>query len=238
MRLRIGLRACGMAAALLGTTLGVAAPAPAANTTPQAEAYVVAAEALGGLVAVPPTPDSKYPHGGTVTVAALNLGPIATDATLSATTAGDDKAGTASASATAEHLTLTVPLVGALDVTGVQATCNAPAAPGDATGTAVIATATFTPVQPAAPLPPVPPVTITIPAGKNQTVTVPGLGSIVFGKQTTDGDGNLTVEAADITLTGGQEVVLGYAECGGAAPATGPGSGSGSASAGSAKHGH
>lgn len=236
MRLRTGLRACGMAAALLGTALGAVAPASAANTTPQAEAYVVAVEALGGLVAVPPTPDSKYPHGGTMTVAALNLGPIATDATLTATTAGDDKAGTASALSAAEHLTLTVPLVGALDVTAIKATCDAPAAPGEATGSGVLATATFTPVQPAAPLPPLPPVTITIPTGKNQTVSVPGLGSIVFNKQTTDDDGNLTVEAADITLTGGQEVVLGYAECGGAAPASA--SASASPPTGSGQHLH
>jgi hypothetical protein len=228
MRLRIGLRACGLTAALLGTALGISAPTQAADKTPQAEAYVVSAQALGGLVAVPSTPDSKDPRGGTLTVVGLNLGPIATDATLKAATAGDDKAGTASASATAEHVTLTVPLVGALEVTGIKATCDAPAAPGEATGTGLIATATFTPVQPAAPLPPSPPVTITVPAGKNQTAAVPGLGTIVVDKQSVDDRGNLTVEAAVITLTGGQEVVLGYAECGGATPS----------STGSAGHGH
>lgn len=51
-------------------------------------------------------------------------------------------------------------------------------------------------------------------------VTVPQLGTIVFDKQVTDMDGNLTVEAADITLVGGQEVVLGSAMCGGAMPAS------------------
>ncbi|MBS2540181.1 hypothetical protein KGQ20_46330 [Catenulispora sp. NF23] len=220
MRLRIGLRACGMTAALLGTTLGVAAPSQACNMAPQAEAYVVSAQALGGLVKVDPTPDSKFPPGGTKTVAGLNLGPIATDATLTATTAGDAKAGTASASATADHLTLNIPLVGSLVVTAINAKCDAPAAPGAATGTSTIATATFTPVAPPAPLPPLPPVTVTIPTGVNQTVAVPSLGSIVFNKQSTDNDGTLTVEAADITLAGGQEVVLGFAQCGGAAPST------------------
>ena len=58
-------------------------------------------------------------------------------------------------------------------------------------------------------------------SGHNRTVTVPGLGGIVFDKQVTDKDGNLTVEAADITLAGGREVVLGYAMCGGAMPAGG-----------------
>ena len=42
----------------------------------------------------------------------------------------------------------------------------------------------------------------------------------MFNKQVTDKDGDLTVEAADITLVGGQEVVLGYAKCGGAMPST------------------
>lgn len=115
---------------------------------------------------------------------------------------------------------LTIPLVGALDVTAIKARCDAPASPGSATGTSTVATAVFTPVAPPAPLPPAPPVTITIPTGVNQTVTVPALGTIVFNKQTTDKDGNLTVEAADITLVGGQEVVLGYAMCGGATPST------------------
>ena len=220
MRLRIGLRACGMTAALLGTTLGVAAPSQACNTSPTAEAYVVSAQALGGLVNVPPTPDSKFPPGGTKTLPTLNLGPINVDALLTATTAGDAKAGTASASATAAHLVLTIPLVGALDITGIKSSCDAPATPGTATGTSTIATAVFTPVAPPAPLPPLPPVTITIPTGVNQTVAVPVLGSIVFNKQTTDKDGVLTVEAADITLVGGQEVVLGFAQCGGAAAGT------------------
>ena len=220
MRLRIGLRACGMTAALLGTTLGVAAPSQACNTTPQAEAYVVAAQAFDGLVAVAPTPDSKFAPGGTVSVDGLNVGPVSTDATLTATTAGDAKAGTASASATGDDLTLTVPLVGALNATGIKATCNAPVEPGKATGAGSIGTATFTPVPPSAPLPALPPVTIKIPAGVNQTVSVPSLGTIVFNKQNTDKDGNLTVEAADVTLTAGQEAVLGYAMCGGAAPSS------------------
>ncbi|WP_041540149.1 choice-of-anchor P family protein [Catenulispora acidiphila] len=220
MRLRIGLRACGMTAALLGTALGVVAPSQASNTSPQAEAYVVSAQALGGLVAVPPTPDSTFPPGGTQSLPTLNLGPIAVDALLTATTAGDAKAGTASASAAAAHLLLTIPLVGALDVTGIKATCDAPASPGAATGTGTVATAVFTPVPPPAPLPPATPVTITVPTGVNQTVTVPQLGTIVVNKQVTDKDGNLTVEAADITLVGGQEVVLGSAMCGGAMPAS------------------
>jgi hypothetical protein len=215
MRLRIGLRACGMTAALLGTTLGVVSPSQACNTSPQAEAYVVSAQALGGLVNVPPTPDSKFPPGGTTSLPTLNLGPVNVDALLTATTAGDVKAGTASSSATTAHLVLTIPLVGSLDVTAIKAACDAPASPGTATGTSTIATAVFTPVPPAAP-----PVTIAIPTGVNQTVTVPLLGTIVFNKQTTDKDGDLTVEAADVTLVGGQEVVLGYAMCGGAMPST------------------
>ena len=72
---------------------------------------------------------------------------------------------------------LTIPLVGSLDITGIKATCDAPASPGTATGNGIIATAVFTPVAPPAPLPPLPPVTITIPTGVNQTVAVPALGS-------------------------------------------------------------
>ena len=137
MHLRIGLRACGMTAALLGTTLGVATPSQACNTSPQAEAYVVSAQALGGLVNVPPTPDSKFPPGGTQSLPTLNLGPINIDALLTATTKGDAKAGTASASATTAHLVLTIPLVGSLDITGIKSTCDAPASPGTATGNGI-----------------------------------------------------------------------------------------------------
>lgn len=127
MCLRIGLRACGMTAALLGTALGVVPPSTADNTSPQAEAHVVSAQALGGLVDVPPTPDSKFPPGGTASLPTLILGPVNADALLTATTAGDAKAGTASATATTAHLALTIPLVSSLDVTAIKASCDAPA---------------------------------------------------------------------------------------------------------------
>jgi hypothetical protein len=66
-------------AVALGGLLCTAMPAHAALSAPEANAFVVSATAIGNLVAVPPTPNSTYPNGGTNTVVGLAVGPIASD---------------------------------------------------------------------------------------------------------------------------------------------------------------
>lgn len=157
-------------AAVLGGMLCNALPAHAALTTPQSTAYVVSADAIGGIVAVAPTPTSAFAPGGTNTVIGLNVGPFATNATLTATTAGDPTTGTSSASATVTSLGINLGAIAAASLTGVNSTCNA--TPAGATGSGVIAGGNVTLLG-------VPIVTLTANAAPNTGVNVPGIGAIV-----------------------------------------------------------
>ncbi|OKJ06061.1 choice-of-anchor P family protein [Kitasatospora sp. CB01950] len=199
------LAGAALAAGLFCST----APAFAALTSPVATAYVVSADALNGAAAVPPQPLSTYPPGGTQTEVGLTVGPFATDATLTATTAGDPAAGTSSASATVDRLGLTFgpTLTGSL--TGVESTCNA--TPDGATGNGIIASGTVTILGI--------PTTLEANAPKNTGVTIAGLGELMLNEQSTDANGVLTVNAVHFTLLptlGGANVIIGHVECGGA----------------------
>jgi len=193
---------------VLGGLLCTAIPAHAALTTPQANAFVVSAGAIGNLVAVPPTPTSSYTPGGTTTTLGLAVGPFATNATLTAKTSGDPSTGDASASATVENLGVTIP--GAtIALTGINSTCNA--TPAGATGSGVIASGSVK-------LPLLPAITLKAGAGPNTGVSIPGIASIVLNQQSTDSNGVLTVNAVHITLLGGAgaNLIIGHASCGGA----------------------
>jgi len=198
----------------LGGLLCTALPAHAALTSPQANAFVVSASALGNFVAVSPTPSSTYPTGGTVTTAGIAVGALASNALLTATTAGDPSTGTSSASATVDSLAISLPLgLGTIGVTGVNSSCNA--TPSGATGSGLIAGLTLT-------TPLTGTTNIALKTGKNSTVSIPGVATVTLNGQTTDANGVLTVDAAKITLVGGAvgTVTIGQAQCGGAPPVT------------------
>jgi len=199
-------------AAVLGGLVCAAAPAQAALTSPQADAFVVSANAFGNFAAVAPTPHSTYPSGGTVTVLGLNVGPIATNATLTATTGGDPSTGNSSASATVDNLSVNL-LVASLAVTGVNSTCTA--TPSGATGSGTIATGSVKgPLGTTL-------VTLAANAAPNTAVTIPLIGSVVLNEQSTDGNGVLTVNAVHIKVLptlNAADVVIGHAQCGGAPP--------------------
>jgi len=198
-------------AVALGGLLCTAVPAHAALTSPQANAFVVSAGAIGNLVAVPPTPTSTYPPGGTTTTVGLAVGPFATSSTLTATTGGDPSTGNANASATVEQLGVTLGPTATAALTGVNSTCTA--TPSGATGSGTIASGSVTVLGV--------PITLAANAGKNTAVSVPGIASIVLNEQSTDSNGVLTVNAVHITLLGGTgaDVIIGHAQCGGAPPA-------------------
>ena len=193
----------------LGGLMCSAVPAHAALTAPQANAFVVSATAIGNAVAVPATPSSTYPPGGTNTVVGLSVGPFATDSTLTATTGGDPATGDANASATVEKLGVALPAGVSIAVTGINSTCTA--TPAGATGSGTIASGKVT-------LPLLPAITLNANAGPNTKVSVPGIASIVLNEQTKDANGVLTVNAVHVTLLGGAgaDLIIGHAQCGGA----------------------
>ncbi|MBO1414917.1 choice-of-anchor P family protein [Streptomyces sp. FH025] len=201
-----------LAGATLATgILATATPAFAALPAPQADAYVVSTEALGGMVAVAPSPESTYPSGGTQTLVGLNVGPVATTSVLTATTAGNPADGTSSASATVDKLGLNLG-VASVSLNGVNSTCTA--TPTGATGSGLIAGGTITVG--------LLPTNLQANAPANTKVDIPLVGSIVLNEQTTDANGVLTVNAVHITLLpslNGANLVIGHAQCGGAEPA-------------------
>lgn len=198
-------------AAVLGGLLCATTPAHAALTSPQADAYVVSANAFGTFAAVAPTPHSTYPPGGTVPVVGLNVGPFATSSTLTATTAGDPTTGDASASATVEQLDVNLGPLLAASLTGVNATCNA--TPSGATGNGIITAGSVTSGI-------LPPLALTANAAPNTIVGIPGVVTVTLNEQSTDSNGVLTVNAVHIKVLSGNgaDVIVGHAQCGGAPP--------------------
>jgi hypothetical protein len=214
MRFRIAPRLAAVTAAVMGTWLGFTAPTQAALASPASTAYVVGGTVLG--VTIGQTPLSTFPPGGPQTVNSISIGAVTSNSVATADAEGSVAAGTSSASATVDQLGVNLGLLGTLGFTGVNSTCNAPAAPGTPTGSGLIAGATLTTALNGT-------TTITIPPGTNQTVGVSGVASIVFNKQTLDPTTNvLTVIAAEVTLLSNNNVLdIGFAQCGGA-PAQAP----------------
>lgn len=202
-------------AVVVGGVLSTAVPAHALLPSPQADAYVVSADAFGNFLAVPATPHSTYPSGGTQTAVGLNAGPFATSATLTATTSGDPSTGEAHATATVQQLGITLPAGASASVTGVNSTCDATPS-GAPTGNGVITGGSVT-------LPVGGPITLTANAQPNTSISVPGVATITLNEQTTSAQGLMTVNAVHIVLLpalGGANVIIGHAQCG-AAAATG-----------------
>jgi uncharacterized repeat protein (TIGR01451 family) len=205
----------GTGVAVLSSLVGticLAAPAHAALPSPVSHAYVVQADALGATVAVPPTPLSVFPPGGTVTQVGINLGPFLSNATLTATTAGNPAAGTSSASATVDSLTANLAGLATIGLTGVNSTCDATT--GGATGSGTIASGTVTLLG-------LPAITLQAAAAPNTTVSVPGVGTITLNERTTDVNGVISVNALHLVLLpalGAGNVVVGHVDCGGSAP--------------------
>lgn len=210
MRFRIAPRLAAVTAAVMGSWLGFTAPGQAALASPASTAYVVGGTVLS--ITIPETPLSTFPPGGPQTVSSIAIGAVASNSLATADAEGSVTNGTSSATATVDQLGVNLGALGTLGFTGVNSTCNAPAAPGTPSGNGLIAGATLTTVLGTV-------TTITIPPGTNQVVGVPSVASIEFNKQTLDATTNvLTVVAAEVTLLNGNVLDIGFAQCGGAAP--------------------
>jgi hypothetical protein len=212
MRFRFAPRLAAVTAAVMGTWLGFTAPTQAALASPASTAFVVGGTVLG--VTIPDTPLSTFPPGGPQTVNSISIGAVASNSLATADAEGSVANGTSTATATVDQLGVNLGTLGTLGFTGINSTCNAPAAPGVPQGNGIIATATLTSVLGTV-------TNINIPPGQNQTVGVSGVASIEFNKQTLDANNVLTVVAAEVTLLNGNVLDIGYAQCGGA-PAQAP----------------
>ncbi|MGR6971644.1 choice-of-anchor P family protein [Streptomyces cynarae] len=205
-RLKRGLGFTALAG-FLGT-LCLSVPAHAA-ASPVAKAYVVSADAIGGLVSVAPVPVSQYPPGGTVTQVGIHVGPFASNSLLTAATAGSTSTGTSSAVATVDSLNADFGALGSIALTGVESECHA--TPGGASGNGFINNGTVTVAGNT--------VSLQAGAGPNTVVNVAGLGQITLNEQTVN-NGVLTINSVHLTLLpqlGGANVIVGHAECAGAA---------------------
>ena len=197
-------------AAALGGLLCTAVPAHAALSAPVADAFVVSSS---GAVTVSPTPHSNYPGPptGTQTVVGVNVAPFASNGTLTATTSGSPSAGTSSAEATAENLTVTLGTGVSLVLGAIDTTCNA--TQSGANGSSSIANASFVVggISTAINIPNV-----------TSTISLPlSLGSLQFFPSSSDSNGVLTEDAIKITLGTGnltQTLTIAQAQCGGAPP--------------------
>ncbi|MDH6136658.1 hypothetical protein P3T37_006089 [Kitasatospora sp. MAA4] len=187
-----------------------------AQMPPDANAYVLQADVLGNLAAVPPTPLSTCPPGtgSTQTLLGLNAGPFATTSLLTAQTGCDVAAGTSNSSATVADVTANLaPILAgtSLHVTGVNSTCTAPALPGQPTGSGTIASGTVDLLG-------LPAITLAASASPNTIVTIPNVGTLVLNEQTRSGN-TLSVNAVHLTVLGtAANVIIGHADCEGAPP--------------------
>ncbi len=203
-------------AAVLGATLCAAAPAHAQLTTPQANAYVVSADAVAGLLAVTPTPNSTYAPGGTNTLLGISAGPFASSDTLTATTSGDPTSGTSAASATVQDLGINLPAIANISVTGVNSQCMA--TPAGATGNGFVSGGTVSILG-------LPVATLQANAPENTILNIANLGTLTLNEQAVDPTTEVrTINAIHLVLLpqlGGANVIVGHVSCGGA-PATEP----------------
>jgi len=178
--------------------------------TPTAMAYVVSGDCPCGGPGGGPRPESTYPTGGTSTLAGIDSAKFSTTATLTATTAGNNAAGTASAAATVPDLVVR-PGEGVLTLTGVSATCEASPSGNSGQGGVMSGTLKINGTTVALPT--------STPPNTPFTYSVGGTSiTAILNEQFTDSAGVLHVDALDVTSVDGypSSLVVGHAQCSGA----------------------
>jgi hypothetical protein len=175
----------------------VAAALPAAAASPNRSN---AAQATG-LISGGPLAPASYPGTSPVTVAHANIAGLLT------TGAVTDTAGPTSASTRVANPAATLTGGVGLTATTVTSSCTFNTNTGAVTGTATINNGRVTvggvttAILPANPNP-------------NRTITVPGVATIILNRQTTAGDGTLTVTAIYVSLLQStQTLTIGTSVC-------------------------
>jgi hypothetical protein len=182
--------------AMAGGLIAMAAM-PAAAASPN-RAYGAGAT---GLISASPIGLATFPGTSPVTVANANIAGLLTTGVVT------DTAGPTSASSTVAAITARLSALASLGATALSSSCRFNTTLGTVSGTASITGGAVHVLG-------LPVITLAANPGKNTSVSVPGIATITLNKQTTAGDGTLTVTAIYVSLLGRtQTLSLGVSVC-------------------------
>jgi hypothetical protein len=175
----------------------VAAALPAAAASPNRSN---AAQATG-LISAGPLAQAAYPGTSPVTVPHANIAGLLTTGVVT------DTAGPTSASTRIANPAATLTGRVGLTATAVTSSCSFNTNTGAVTGTATINNGRVTVAG-------VPTTTLAANPAPNTTITVPGVATVILNRQTTAGDGTLTVTAIYVSLLRStQTLTIGTSVC-------------------------
>lgn len=175
----------------------VAAALPAAAASPNRSN---AAQATG-LISAGPLASASYPGTSPVTVAHANIAGLLTTGVV------NDTAGPTSASTRVANPTVALTGRVGLAATVVTSSCSFNTNTGAVTGRATITNGHVTVAG-------LPTTTLAANPSPNTTITVPGIATVILNRQTTAGDGTLTVNAIYVSLLGStQTLTIGTSVC-------------------------
>lgn len=182
--------------AMAGGLIAMAAM-PAAAASPN-RAYGAGAT---GLISASPIGLATYPGTSPVTVANANIAGLLTTGVVT------DTAGPTSGSSTVANITARLSALATLGATAVSSSCTFNTTTGKVSGTASITGGAVHILG-------LPVINLTATPAKNTGVSVPGVATLTLNKQTTAGDGTLTVTAIYVSLLGStQTLSLGVSVC-------------------------
>jgi len=181
-------RTTGALAATGGLILAAAMPAFAASPN---RAY---AASSSGLISISPIGEATFPGTSPVTVAHANITGLLTTGVATAT------AGPTSASETVHAISGTLTALLSLAATSARSSCTFHTNTGRVTGTTSITNGSVTRTGGGT-------TTFAANPAPNTTVSVPGIATITLNKQTTAGDGTLTVTAIYVSLLGSTQTL-------------------------------
>jgi hypothetical protein len=174
-----------------------AAAGPAAAASPN-EAYGAAAT---GLINVSPLGLATFPGTSPVTVANVNIAGLLTTGIVT------DTADATSASSTIANVAVNLSALATLRAAAVTSSCSFNANTGTVTGTSAITRGRVLLLGGL-------PIFLNAAAPPNTTVSVPGVATITLNRQTTAGDGTLTVDAIYVNLLNStQTLTIGTSVC-------------------------
>ena len=193
------IKGAAKVAASMSLAAGIlaAAAGPAAAASPNQSD----AAAATGLISASPLALATFPGTSPVSVANANI------VGLLSTGVVTDTADAVSASSTIANVSATLSALSTLSATSVGSSCSFDTDTGTVSGTTTIAGGNVATTG-------LPGITLAANPAPNTNVSVPGIASITLNRQTTAGDGTLTVDAIFVTLLGStQTLTIGTSVC-------------------------
>lgn len=190
---RVG-RLAGVCALAAGLALAVASPAAAAppNTA-------IGLQATGTIVAGP-FAVSTFPGTSPNSLATINVPGLVTTGVV------NTAAGNVTASSSVNDLAVTLSAIASLSATTVSSSCVFDPNTTTVSGTAALTNAAFTVLGV--------PTSLASNPDPDTIVDIPGVATLTLNRQTTAGDGTLTVDALAITLLGSaQSITIATSVC-------------------------